>query len=282
MAYLSFLLITMNKILSLFRILSLDIVTGACVGTLFIAHYLDVDLSTGTVIVLGICVWSIYTVDHLIDAKKVRSHAHTLRHRFHQKCFKYLMVINLIAIIIGGALAIGLPLHTLITGMGLTFLVVAYFIIFNSSKIRIPKEFVGGVIYTTGIFIAPVTVPDFQFEMGIILIFAEFLTIAWMNLILFSLMEVDVDILDGHQSIARKWGKKRVISLINYMFLGFIILILLSLTIGIGQGFLKYQLLMAVMGSILYLIFLRRNYFKLHESYRIIGDAVFILPLVIL
>ena len=272
----------MNKALSLFRILSLDIVAGACVGTLFIAHYLDVELSSGAVMVLGICVWSIYTVDHLLDARKVRSHAHTKRHRFHQKYFKYLMVINLIAIIVGGVLAIDLPLHTLIAGMGLAFLVVAYFIIFNSSKIRIPKEFVGGFIYTTGIFIAPVTVPDFQFEMGIILIFAEFLTIAWMNLVLFSLMEVDVDILDGHQSIARKWGKKRVTSLINYMFLGFIILILLSLTMGMNQGFLTNQLLLTVMGSILYLIFLRRKYFMVDERYRIIGDAVFILPLVIL
>jgi len=275
-------LFIMNRILSLFRILSLDIVAGACIGTLFIAHYLDVVLSTSVVIVLGICVWSIYTVDHLIDARKIRSHANTRRHRFHQKYFKHLIVINLITIIVGGVLAIGLPLQTLIVGMMLTLLVVAYFIIFNNTKIRIPKEFMGGLIYSAGIFIAPVTALNYQFDLGIILIFTEFLTIAWMNLVLFSLMEVDVDILDGHQSIARKWGKKRVTSLINYMFLGFIILILLSLTMGMNQGFFTYQLLLAVMGSTLYLIFLRRNFFKVRERYRIIGDAVFILPLIVL
>jgi len=275
-------LFIMNRILSLFRILSLDIVAGACIGTLFIAHYLDVVLSTSVVIVLGICVWSIYTVDHLIDARKVRLHANTRRHRFHQKYFKHLIVINLITIIVGGVLAIDLPLQTLIVGMMLTLLVVAYFIIFNNTKIRIPKEFMGGLIYSAGIFIAPVTALNYQFDLGIILIFTEFLTIAWMNLVLFSLMEVDVDILDGHQSIARKWGKKRVTSLINYMFLGFIILILLSLTMGMNQGFFTYQLLLAVMGSTLYLIFLRRNFFKVRERYRIIGDAVFILPLIML
>lgn len=275
-------LFKMNRILSLFRILSLDIVAGACIGTLFIAHYLDVVLSTSVVIVLGICVWSIYTVDHLIDARKVRLHANTRRHRFHQKYFKHLIVINLITIIVGGVLAIDLPLQTLIVGMMLTLLVVAYFIIFNNTKIRIPKEFMGGLIYSAGIFIAPVTALNYQFDLGIILIFTEFLTIAWMNLVLFSLMEVDVDILDGHQSIARKWGKKRVTSLINYMFLGFIILILLSLTMGMNQGFFTYQLLLAVMGSTLYLIFLRRNFFKVRERYRIIGDAVFILPLIVL
>jgi len=275
-------LFIMNRILSLFRILSLDIVAGACIGTLFIAHYLDVVLSTSVVIVLGICVWSIYTVDHLIDARKVRLHANTRRHRFHQKYFKHLIVINLITIIVGGVLAIDLPLQTLIVGMMLTLLVVAYFIIFNNTKIRIPKEFMGGLIYSAGIFIAPVTALNYQFDLGIILIFTEFLTIAWMNLVLFSLMEVDVDILDGHQSIARKWGKKRVTSLINYMFLGFIILILLSLTMGMNQGFFTYQLLLAVMGSTLYLIFLRRNFFKVRERYRIIGDAVFILPLIVL
>lgn len=272
----------MNNILSLFRILSLDIVAGACIGTLFIAHYLNIVLSTSIIIVLCICVWSIYTVDHLIDARKIRSHANTRRHRFHQRYFKQLVVINLIAITVGGVLAIGLPLQTLIVGMLLTLLVVAYFIIFNSSKIRIPKEFMGGLIYTVGIFVAPVTAPTYQFDLGIILIFTEFLTIAWMNLVLFSLMEIDVDILDGHQSIARKWGKKRVTSLINYMFLAFIILLLLSLPMSMGQEFLNYQLLLAVMGSTLYLIFLRRNFFKVRERYRIIGDAVFILPLIVL
>ena len=103
-----------------------------------------------------------------------------------------------------------------------------------------------------------------------------------MNLVLFSLMEIDVDILDGHQSIARKWGKKRVTSLINYMFLGFIILLLLTLPMSMGQEFLNYQILLAVMGSTLYLIFLRRNFFKVKERYRIIGDAVFVLPLIVL
>jgi len=271
----------MNKILSLFRILSLDIVAGACIGTLFIAHYIGVELSSDVVIVLGICVWSIYTIDHLLDARKVRSHANTLRHRFHQSYFKQLLILNLVAIIGGCVLAIGLPLQTLIVGIVLTFLVVAYFIIFNSTKFRIPKEFVGGLIYTIGIFIAPVTALNYRFDVGIILIFTEFLLIAWMNLVLFSLMEVDVDILDGHQSIARKWGKKRVTYLINYLFLGFIILILLSLSIGMN-GFPTYQLLLAVMGSILYLIFLKRKFFKVRERYRIIGDAVFFLPLIVL
>ena len=271
----------MNKILSLFRILSLDIVAGACIGTLFIAHYIGVGISSDVVIVLGICVWSIYTIDHLLDARKVRSHANTRRHRFHQSYFKQLLILNLVAIIVGCVLAIGLPLQTLIVGIVLTLLVVAYFIIFNSTKIRIPKEFVGGLIYTIGIFIAPVTAPNYHFDVGIILIFTEFLIIAWMNLVLFSLMEVDVDILDGHQSIARKWGKKRVTYLINYLFLGFIILILLSLSIGMS-GFPTYQLLLAVMGSILYLIFLKRKFFKERERYRIIGDAVFFLPLIVL
>jgi len=166
--------------------------------------------------------------------------------------------------------------------MLLTLLVVAYFIIFNSSKIRMPKEFMGGLIYTVGIFIAPVTAVNYQFDVDIILLFTEFLIIAWMNLFLFSLMEIDVDILDGHQSIARKWGKKRVTTLINYMFLGFIILILPSLTFGMNQDFLIYQLLLTVMGSTLYLIFLKRKYLRIGERYRIIGDAVFILPIILL
>jgi len=271
----------MIRILSLFRILSLDIVAGACIGALFIAHYIGVDLSSSVVIVLGICVWSIYTIDHLLDARKLRLHANTCRHRFHQKYFTQLLILNLVAIIVGCVLAIGLPLQTLIVGMVLTLLVVAYFIILNSTEIRIPKEFMGGLIYAVGIFIAPVTTPNYQFDVGIILIFAEFLTIAWMNLVLFSLMEVDVDILDGHQSITRKWGKKRVSYLINYMFLGFIILILFSLLISMG-GFPTYQFLLAVMGSTLYLIFLGRKFFKVRERYRIIGDAVFLIPLIVL
>ena len=83
----------MKDIYKYIQALSLDVSFGATIMSAFIAHFLGVQVGMNIYISLFIAVWLIYTIDHLIDAKRIKSEAQSFRHKFHQKHFKPLSVI---------------------------------------------------------------------------------------------------------------------------------------------------------------------------------------------
>ena len=90
-----------KKLPSYFRLLSLDVVLGACVSTLFVAKYLGVVLPNLVVVALGVAVWVIYTTDHLLDGSKAVSTPLTRRHQFHQKNRKPIFFILVLVMFVG-------------------------------------------------------------------------------------------------------------------------------------------------------------------------------------
>lgn len=92
-----------------FNLLSLDVVSGACGAMYFFADMMRVPLAWYYYLLLAIAVWTIYTFDHLLDARKVSQLALTKRHRFHQNHFKTLAG----ALLITGAAGALLSFHFL-------------------------------------------------------------------------------------------------------------------------------------------------------------------------
>jgi len=61
----------LGRIYQFINVLSLDVVAGAMVSALFFARIFKVQILPWGVLALGLTVWTIYTTDHLVDAKRV-------------------------------------------------------------------------------------------------------------------------------------------------------------------------------------------------------------------
>ena len=87
-----------NEILKLsviqkLSILSLDVVLGSLAGGIFVVKIFNVYPGFAWWIVLPVSVWIVYTLDHLIDAFKLKNNANTLRHLFHYYYSKQIIFI---------------------------------------------------------------------------------------------------------------------------------------------------------------------------------------------
>lgn len=267
------------------RILSLDIVFGACVCALFVASYLSVSLSWPTLGCLAICIWLVYTLDHLLDASRVKHQAHSQRHRFHQKYFKYL---SLAAILVAGlGLWLSRSLDEITFQMGLITIVLVlvyfWFLRLFSAKFTYHKELFAAFLYSIGVFLGPVSSYAEGAGGDLILLFIQFTLIAFTNLLVFSHFELDLDQKDDHLSLVRSIGKERNAWLVYALIALVAIISLLSIILLFHNTKLVYtELVLLGMLLTLGVIFWKANYFQERERYRALGDAIFFYPLMLL
>jgi len=202
--------------------LSLDVALGACAGMYFFAHLLDVKLHWLFYLLMAMAVWSIYTLDHLLDAKQVKGTASTDRHRIHQQYSKILSMVLSLVIVIG--LVLGYYLLQ-ISVVSLSVLILAGLILVNLillkyyfKNLAIIKEFNTALFYLIGIMIVPYLLQmDEGIHDGFWYLGVGYFSIAWMNLILLSLMDADTDRADGFSSIVTAVGEKTVEKLLFWL-----------------------------------------------------------------
>ena len=89
-----------TRFLLLFSWLSLDVVIGAMASLYFFQELLHVSLDWPAFVLLGFAVWTIYNLDHLLDARKITSTS-SPRRAFHRKYQVILGVGILIAVLLG-------------------------------------------------------------------------------------------------------------------------------------------------------------------------------------
>ena len=274
-----------GKIIHIARILSIDVAAGACICSLCIAQYLKVQLPFSCVLALGICVWLSYTADHLMDARKIKHKAHSPRHVFHQRHFKVITVIFLTLALCSIGFLLFLPEIIIQWGMVLMMFVAVYFllIVFLKSALLFQKEGAAAILYSSGIFLAPVCLTDHSPTAALILIFVQFLLIAFVNLIAFSLFEKELDETDGHFSFVRLAGAKVAHRLLTSLALVVIVSTLsCMLFLPIQSALFKVEALLFAMSFTLFGIVTMPSIFGRYEIYRVIGDGIFFYPLVIL
>lgn len=265
----------MEKIIAFVQNLSLDITAGAVISSFYIAQVFGVEMSTQVGVGLGIAIWLIYTADHLWDAYRVEGAAMNPRHAFHQKYFKPILSLAGLLFAIGVYNTLKLPLQTIQLGFGLVALTGLYFLYLRVSKQHRQKEFFAAFVYVAGIFIGPLSMLE-NWDWLYLVLFVQFFLLAYVNLMLFPLFEMEEDNSQGMTSIAINRGakstKKRIgIALIINEFI-------IVFCIGLSFNDSKVQFMILAMSLSLLLLIKAPPFLKRYNLYRIIGDGIFFLP----
>lgn len=262
------------RLYRLLNYLSIDVACGAMVCAVFFAHILGVQLRPTGIASLGVTVWIIYTLDHLIDARRLSRDASTERHRFHQRNLKPLLLAVLVAVVVDTLLVLFVRMPVLIGGLALGFLVGLY--ILFQRKLAYYKEFVVALLYASGISLPALSLTQFSLSADTVLILGSFALTALINLVLFSWFEFEHDLTDGQTSIVTFLGKRNAGKLVKGLFF-------IQLIFGMGMLFYPSRWLdlavLVFMNIPLLMLFLTPARFFKNDVYRFVGDAVFLFPL---
>ena len=255
------------------NILSLDIAAGAVISARFFAKIFDVQVKPYGLVALGLTVWIIYTVDHLRDAKNIKHKASTERHRFHQKYFHPL--------IIALGLAIALDTFTLffirrqVFEWGLILLVAVILYLIVQQYLRFLKEFFIASLYTCGVLLISITITTIDVNTMHLLMIIQFGMIAWTNLVLFSWFDHIFDERDEQNSFVTMMGKRAT----GFFLYGLFGVNFLITAIQVASVMTSIPvIILCSMNIILFLIFIFRDSLAKYDLYRLIGDAVFLIP----
>lgn len=265
----------MDKIIAFVQNLSLDITAGAVISSLYIAKVFDVQLSNQIVLGLAIAIWLIYTVDHLWDAHRVEGRAVNPRHAFHQKYFKLMVALAVLVFAYGVYNTFLLPNMTIKFGLGLVALSAGYFLYLKFSSNNAKKEIFAAFVYVAGIFVGPGSLLD-AWDWLYLVLFIEFFLLAYANLLLFPLFEINEDESQGMKSIALNKGANSTRRLIRTALAinGLIVIVCIAL----GSNDNGAQFIVLAMSFALLPLIQIPAVLKKYQLYRIIGDGVFFLP----
>jgi len=271
------------RLLEILQFLSIDVVVGTLCMAVFATRILNVTANPIWWIILPLSVWVVYSLDHIVDSRKKRDKAVIQRHRFHYIYRRHIITAIAIAAIICLTLCIlFLEKQIIIYGSILSGFIFCYLLIIHFStkkkSILLQKELIIAVVYTLGIFLAPLIwyngIPSYP---TLYVIFVIFL-LAWFEGIMISWFDYDQDIIDGHTSFTIVVGKENTQ---RFLVFGHM-LIEVSLIVGLiitPVSLLFYVLLiLLVMNALLGIMMLFPESKMSLNYHRLIGDSVFILP----
>ena len=277
----------MKKLLNAIQNLSLDVTVGAVICSVFMAELLGVTLQVSMLLGLGIAIWLIYTIDHLFDARKSTDDTDNPRHRYHKHNFNSILAVAIIVFVTGLYNLLSLPWITIKYGLILAALVLVYIVSLHLLKLKKTghKEFLAALIYSFGVFVAPLSLLD-TIDTKAIFLFVVFFLVVMTNLLLFPLFEEETDRKDQLQSVVTLLGNTVVRRLsCVFLFLGLGILawgtFYFKADGNDANWFLACGVFLAmylVLGSML----IWPDLFKKRQLYRWVGDGIFLLPLIYL
>jgi hypothetical protein len=216
----------------LINTLSLDVVLAAMGGMYFFADFLEVDVQISMYLGLGLVVWGIYNLDHLLDARSMDTGHVDVRRSFHLRHAKIIWGVLLICILVGLGLLIFdremqefLPYVAALAGLAVGILLLGKF---AGNKGAWAKEILIALVYVAGISIFPVWKKGFELLPGFVFFYLlGFFLLALINLWILSLWDREADIRHGFHSIAsviRPYYLARAIVvlgiLVNVLFFG--------------------------------------------------------------
>ena len=123
----------------------------------------------------------------------------------------------------------------------------------------------------------PFSVND-HLSISLILLILQFGMTAWINLLLFSLIDQPKDEKDKHHSFTTTFGLQVTRNILLFLFVATAVLTTVQMTIFSVEA--MAILTLALMTLLLLLIFLKKDYFEKDDRYRLLGDAVFLLPII--
>jgi len=270
----------LSNLFKYFQALSLDIALGGVVGSMFISSYLGVQVDIMTYAILGLSIWLIYTLDHLLDTQNVVQTPITFRHQFHWNNYTTLWGIWSFCLIMVLSMLYKLPTPTLIAGVIAGAFVVGYFVSIKfllTGKVY-HKEITAAVIYSLGLFIPSISIMDKPVGLDVWLLFVELFAVALTNLLIFSIFERSIDKEEGFHSLVIAMNVKSVKSITWGMIAAVYTIIIVGLVMIPTEKYIITQLIIGVMNTCLALILYKGDLFVINTRYRSFADAVFIFP----
>lgn len=280
---------TINNVYQWLSVFSIDVVIGVVACGFLAVKLLDVHPSIFWWIILPLTVWLIYTLDHIVDGRKVGKNALTKRHYFHFIFAKPLLAISLLILIGNAVLALFfLERNIFVAGAILGFLVFTYFMLIKFSKetsvFRYQKELSIATLFSAGIWIGPLVLAGFTIEISQWLLIGAFFLTALNNLVIFSIFEKELDEAQNFKSLARVINNKTLRTIL-YISLTFVTIVCFSSVLLSIEGSIYIKLagfIIMLMNFVLLMISSMPKVFKKNELFRHIGDGVFMFPFLIL
>lgn len=266
-------------ILKKLHLLSFDVVLGAIIGNIMFWKLPDGngEIDAITPIVLAACTWIIYIIDRILDNLKPLSNQ-TVRHAFHEKYKKQLLVFVSFLALTSITLLYFLPTQTIRLGFFLAIPLVIYFFLFFKFKINYIKEPFTAFFYTAAVSGTALVNQSNQNLINYVLALGLF-CVAFQNLLIFSLFEIYED--KGRENLASKIGRKPTIVAIILLFL-----LIINSFVVLYSSSTAYQakclICIGSMSVVLLLITFFPEYFLKNDRYRWVGDVVFFIPIFIL
>ena len=231
-------------------------------------------------------VWFIYTLDHLLDAIKLKEDVSTRRHTAHYINRTNIKILLVLVAVILGIMAFFVPrvYYTfcgwLVAFTGLHFLI-NYFTTEDVKRKFFLKEVFIAFVVTLGFVLTPyVEVQHKNIVIDGRFLFGLFYFINLSNLMLFSFFDKEEDEKAKTMSIARIYDDKTVK-----------IFVFASLTIAMILTAIAFQrseiewvhfFLFASMIISLGVISLFSDFFKINDRYRFWGDFIYVYPMLVL
>lgn len=236
---------------------------------------------TGAVMVPGwwiallLAVWSIYTGDHLLDARRSRAEALSHRHAFHRRHSSVLSAALAGAIVIGLVAASTLRPPVRLFGIGLTLAVVAYLASAQGAFLAsLPKEPVAGALYAAGIWGGPILMGVGSTAWFMLAATLHGLA-AILNLAMLGVFEVDSDSRHEHRSLALRFGRSATT---NAVLMAAAIGAFTAAMLAVTQSrTMPVFTVLAIQIATPALLLLTRRWSEKKERYRLFGDSVFLL-----
>lgn len=253
------------------QLLSIDVAVGAVCMAILATKITQTTMPWAWWILLPFSVWIIYTTDHWLDAQKAQKNYLSERHYFHLKhqnsiknwLFMFMVFCAILALFF-------LPLSLFIGGAMIAISVILYlFYSYFITTYAIPKEIFIAILYTIGIWYGPSMYSNNWNIYTYIFCFSTFAT-TLANLLIFSYLSKKEDAKSGFNSIALQFSDKFLIAFIYTLICICVIIQLFAII-----TFCKATFCVLLMNFILLAIFKYRNFFKINDAYRMLGDAVF-------
>ncbi len=274
------------KFYKFINLLSIDVAIGSCTMAYLISEAFLIAPSPIVYFILFCSVWMIYTIDHLLDASNLKDSSIASRHQFHYKWKSILTIILGLLLVITVIISFAyLPLITIKYGL-ITCIFVGFHLILvkflgNKVSLFVQKELSVALVYTLGISIFSVSLLS-EITLFHFLFLAQCFLLAFINLCIFSFFDFTIDSRNSQTSIVRLLGLQKSNRLINLLLFSYILLTGVNIFNFSAKSNIVHQITLSIIWLILSFIFMKKSYFKYNDRYRLLGDFVFIIPVIVL
>lgn len=272
--------ISIKNLLATSRLLSLDVVLGSLASCILAEHVLGVNMPLAWWLVIALAVWAIYTADHLLDASRSPGKLKQARHLFHDKYRQILSISAVLAGILSVSFALLFLSREIIT-MGIVLGLATSLYLYLLMKGILPglvfhKEIIVAMLYTFGIWGAPLITAWPPPDMHVMALLTAFLFNAYLNLLILSWYESKADQHSNQLSLDHLTGHgflNRYIPVVS------IPALLLPVVVIVAQPHLWYSAGILIIMTIAHLlIFTQKKQMQRDSIYRPAAEAVFFLP----